>query len=135
MAAETQLKTFEPEIELTDLERTELVQVTSLPGFKVIHKILRNQVDKLALHLINTPAGDKDEVYGRFLQSKTAAQIYQGASDRINAEIASYIASRGSGGVEGDSTESSLDIGEVASKVEDLPNLLGGDNVLEGTDE
>jgi hypothetical protein len=122
---------FEPVIELTDLNRGELAQTCATPGYKVIHKILRNVVDTYVTKHLNTAVENKEAAYASFVQTKTAAQIYQGMTDRINAEIAAAVAKSTDTGVEGDVTETVLDIGEVAS----LPNLLGDvqDDVLEGT--
>jgi len=79
---------------------------------------------------------DEKLAYARFVQSKTAAQIYQGMADRINLELTVAVARSKEGQTEtvGDSTEGLLDLGEIASS--DVPNLLGDyqeDDVLEGT--
>jgi hypothetical protein len=127
---------FEPVIELTDFERGELAQTCATPGFKIIHKILRSEVDKFVVAHMNTPVEDEKLAYARFVQSKTAAQIYQGMADRINLELTVAVARSKEGQIEtvGDSTEGLLDLGEIASS--DVPNLLGEyreDDVLEGT--
>ena len=111
---------FEPVIELTDLNRGELAQTCATPGYKVIHKILRNVVDTYVTKHLNTAVENKEEAYASFVQT-----------DRINAEIAQAVAKSTDTGVEGDVTEAVLDIGEAAS----LPNLLGDyqEDVLEGT--
>jgi hypothetical protein len=127
---------FEPVIELTDLERVELVQTCATSGFKVIHRILRSEVDKFVVAHMNVPVEDKDLAYARFVQSKTAAQIYQGMTDRINLELSVAVARSKEGQIEevGDTTEGLLDIGEASSGMDDLPNLLGDyrDDILEG---
>src|ERR1035437_5572516 len=129
---------FEPVIELTDLERVELVQTCATSGFKVIHRILRSEVDKFVVAHMNTAVEDEKLAYARFVQSKTAAQIYQGMTDRINLELTIAVARSKEDQTEvvGDTTEGLLDIGELASRTEDLPNFLGDyqDETLEGVD-
>ena len=126
---------FEPVIELTDLERVELVQTCATSGFKVIHRILRSEVDKFVVAHMNVAVEDKDLAYARFVQSKTAAQIYQGMTDRINVELSIAVARSKEDQTEvvGDSTEGILDLGEIAAS--NVPNFLGDyqdDDMLEG---
>jgi hypothetical protein len=122
---------FAPAIELDFQKRADLAATAATPGFKVIHEIMRAEVDSFLLAHINTKADNKEAIYASFVLAKTAAQFYEGVSKRINEEVLQYTAGLGNQAPQ-DATEGVLDIGEVASTIADLPNFFGeGDAVID----
>jgi hypothetical protein len=111
---------FAPVVQLDYMDRADLAAMVATPGWKVLHRIMRGEVDKFVLALINTKIGsdDKEEVYNKFLLSKAAAQFYQQVADRVNEETLQYIASKDNTGPI-DSTEGILDIGEQSNPLEE----------------
>lgn len=115
-----EINKFAPVIELTYTDQADLAALVATPGYRVLHKIMRSEVDKFILSLINTKVEgqDKDAVYNKFLLSKAAAQFYQQVTDRINGETLQYVSSQDHRAPV-DETEGILDLGERASTVAD----------------
>ena len=109
--------TFEPNLQLDRNDQAQLCQTYWQPGYKVIHRICRSEVDKFFLALINTPAGDRDAVEAAHKLAKAAAMFYEGITNRINEEVTQFTAAPRTTDTPIDITEAILDIGEyVASR-------------------
>jgi hypothetical protein len=115
-------QTFNPDIHLNAGEQAALTQTAGTPGYTILHRILRAEVDRFVLNLINADAADEKDVYAKHLLAKSAAQFYQGVTERINEEVLQYTSAHRRVGKPQDVTESLLDIGEPASEQEDLEN-------------
>ena len=84
-------KDFNPEVGLDQDEASQLVAITSHPGFKVIQKIFRCGVDQFAVSLLNTDQANKELVLTRHNAARTAAQFYTWVISRINNVKNDYI--------------------------------------------
>jgi hypothetical protein len=115
-------KTYLPEIELTSDERVQLYQTISTPGQAVVMKIFKAVVDGYITRMLNTPDGDKDTVYARFLMTKCAGQLFTLLVNRLNDEVDQYreAAAQNRPQVPIDGTQGILDIGEAPSTYDDL---------------
>lgn len=113
---------IEADNELTGIDRAHLAVWLTEPSFKIVQRILEDEVKKFNINLINaeTPA----EVVVRHGYAKVSAQIYQGLIDRINEEVMIYTKAVRTTDKPVDATEESLDLGDIASVMEDVPNLL-----------
>lgn len=115
---------FNPEYELDHNDRMQLAGIYSQPGFQILQRICGSEVDKFYIKLVNTESDDTAGVLAAHKMYKAAAQFYEGLVRRINEEMIQF-----TGTVvhndkpEPDVTEGTLDFGEFASKVEDLPNV------------
>lgn len=121
---------FTPAVELTYMDQADLAATCATPGYGILHRLMRSEVDKFVLALINTEQGDKEEVYSAFLVSKAAAQFYQGVTNRINQEVIQYTASQGRDSSPIDGTEGILDIGELASNSQDFATQPEEDGII-----
>lgn len=117
---------FTPSIELDYTNRADLAAMCATPGYSVLHRIMRSEVDKFVLAIMNTQATDKEAVFNNFLVMKAAAQFYEGITQRVNGELMQYTA-QGPAPAPVDNTEGVLDIGEVASLQSDFGE---GDSIL-----
>jgi len=81
-------KKYEPELELTQQEVSDLSAVTAHPGFQTILKVARWSVDQFVLEWIN--ASKPEEVLEAHRRAKTAAQFFQSLVDGINYEVNNY---------------------------------------------
>lgn len=116
-----EINKFAPIVQLDYSDRSDLASTVATPGWKIVHRIMRGEVDKFILALINTKiegTDDKDEVYNKFLLSKAAAQFYQQVTDRVNEETLQYVASQNNSGPV-DMTEGILDIGDDSNHLEE----------------
>jgi GTP-dependent phosphoenolpyruvate carboxykinase len=116
---------FTPSLELDYTKRADLAATCATPGYAIIHQIMRCQVDKFVLAIMNTEAKDKDVVFNNFLVMKAAAQFYEGITRHINEELMHYTASSGSKAPV-DGTEGILDIGELPQQ----DDFGAGDSIL-----
>jgi hypothetical protein len=78
---------FTAPLELERHQRAELSDTCNTPGFRWIQKIFEAEIQKFFIALLNMPSGGKEVVEGQRV-AKTAAQLYEGAIQRINAEVA-----------------------------------------------
>lgn len=117
-------QTFNPDIVLDYAEQSALAATAATPGYKVMHRIFRSEVDKFILHLINANASDERDVLSRHYLAKSAAQFYHGVTARINEEVTQYTNGEKPNQVQQDATEGLLDIGERASTFDDLDEDL-----------
>lgn len=107
---------FKPEISLERHQLAALAQTCSSPGYKVIHLIVRSEVDKFVLDLINSPSEEEAKVLEKHRVSKVAAMLYEGVTKRINYEVQRYTQASQQPGEPIDPTEGVLDFGPHASR-------------------
>lgn len=111
---------FNPDIVLEYNERALVVQTVATPGYAIINRIMRSEVDKFIVDLINAPENDDKTVVARHKLSKAAAQFYTAVTGRVNYEIQQYTAAQGGSGKPVDLTEGVIDIGDPASTIDDF---------------
>lgn len=115
---------FEPDVQLEYGERSHLAAWAAMPGHQIYHRLARAEVHKFIVHLINADSANREEIYSRHLLSKAAAQFYEGLTKRVNNEVYQYTAAPRASDKPVDATENVLDIGEIAERFENFPNLL-----------
>lgn len=107
---------FTPEVELSNEDRSQLAHTMATQGFAIINRIMRSEVDKFVVDLINVSEADAEMVVAKHRLSKAAAQYYQGIISRLNAESQQYLREAGAAAQPViDPTEGLIDMGEVAS--------------------
>lgn len=111
---------FNPDMTLDSRDRAYLGQMMALPGYKVMHRLFRAELDKFFVVLLNTRAGDGDDVLAAHKMAKAAAMFYEGVTNRINEEVMQYTAAPRSTDKPIDITESVLDLGDVSRGDDDL---------------
>lgn len=77
---------FTAPLELERHDRAALSDTCNTPGFRVIQKIFEDEVQKFFTVLMNLESGTDKVLEGQRV-AKTAAQLWQGGIDRINAEV------------------------------------------------
>jgi hypothetical protein len=80
---------FIEDIELEHHQRAELADTCNTPGFKTVQKIFDAEVQKFFVALMNLPSGSDQVIEGHRV-AKVAAQLWEGAAQRINAEVGQY---------------------------------------------
>lgn len=120
---------FNPDYQLERVEQAALASVVPTDGFRVIHRIMKSEVDKFVVRMINTDPANEKTVIAAHLLSKAAAQFYQGVINRINEEITIYHHAPKASDKPVDITEGLIDLGEAVSN---LPNIdiLGGEEIV-----
>ena len=113
---------IEADIELTGIERAHLAVWLTDPSFKIVQKLLEDEVKKFNISLIN--AVDPEQVVIRHSYAKVAAQIYLGLINRIQTEVELYTKAPKPSDKPIDPTEESLDLGDIAEAMFDVPNLM-----------
>lgn len=78
---------FPKELKLEKHQRAELSDTCNTPGFRWIQAIFEDEVQKFFIALINLPTGGEPVIEGQRV-AKVAAQVYEGAMQRVNAEVA-----------------------------------------------
>jgi hypothetical protein len=111
---------FNPDLVLGHNERAAVMQTIATPGYTVIHRLMRAEVDKFIVNLINAPEEDEKTVAARHKLVKAAAQFYQAITERINFEAVLYKAAVAAEGDPVDLTEGILEMGAPASRYSDL---------------
>ena len=114
---------FNPDLRLEHEERALLVQLTAMPGYPILHRIFKAEVDKFIVHLINVPEADDEAVLAAHKLVKAAAQFYSGVTNNINEQVLEYTGAMVPGKKAVDVTEGILDI--------DLDNRIKRDIVRE----
>lgn len=121
---------YNPEVEFEHSERGEIAQTVASPGYRHITRIMRSEVDKFLLALLNVPEDDERAIIAKHRLSKAAAQVVQGITNRVNAEVQEFTAAVRAIGPPIDVTEGLVDLGPAASTLADLETdnemLLGG---------
>lgn len=103
--------TFEPALALDRGEQALLTQMYYQPGYKILHRVFRAEVDKFFLALVNTPADDIEAVVAAHKLAKAAAMFYEGITNRVNEEVLQFSAAPKASDAPIDIT-SVLDIGD-----------------------
>ena len=101
---------FEPEIALDERDRSNLASVVVMPGYRVLHRLLRAEVDRFILALINTDAKDDAGVIAAHRLAKAAAQFYEGVTSRVNEIVRNHLESSRQDEKPIDITENLLDL-------------------------
>lgn len=110
------MEKFDPDLRLDYLEKAHLHQVYAMPGYHVMHRLFRSEVDKFIVALINTDPSEPEKVITAQLLAKAAAQFYTGITNRINEEIVQYTAAPRAGDKPVDLTEGMLDMETLAEE-------------------
>lgn len=117
-----------PDLELGRAEQAHLVQTYHSEGYRIMHRIMRAEVDKFIVAMVNANPADREEVCARHVTAKAAAQFFEGVTRRINEEVTQYTAAPTPDDKPIDVTEGILDLGYLAEQLEELPhNILGGE--------
>ncbi len=111
---------FNPQVELHSHQKASLAAMCATDGYPVLHILLRSIVDQYMIDVQNVEIHNTDEIVAKVMVSKTAAQLYTAITERINQEVAMYMATMPDNEGPIDATESLLDIGPLASKFRDL---------------
>lgn len=111
---------FEPEISLEHSDRAMVAQTVATPGWKIINRILRSEVDKYLIALINVDESDDKAIVAAHKLSKAAAQVYAASMARVNYEVQQFIAVSGTPAEPVDITEGLIDLGPASSTLADL---------------
>jgi hypothetical protein len=117
---------FNPEVNMSHDQRGQIAHTIASPGFVHINQIMRAEVDKFVIDLINVPEDNDAMVVAKHKLSKAAAQFYQLVINRLNSEANQFIrdASESSAPIV-DPTEGLIDLGEHAQAGDDPLDLLG----------
>lgn len=107
-----QKRGFEPEIILDHTQRSEVANTVLTPGYQHINRIMRAEVDKVIIDLINVDEDDDALVLAKHKLSKAAAQFFQRVVNRINHEVEVYRSTIAEVGEPVDMTEGIIDLGE-----------------------
>lgn len=118
------MEKYEPELDIDDGEAGTLVSFMSHPGFLVWQKVRKAEFQKFFTKLMNTDSVSEDQVLENFRVAKIAAQLYQGETNTLNEIRVQYTSAPRDMDKPVDVTEGILDIGHLASQLEDVPNLL-----------
>lgn len=84
---------FNPDLMLDHNERGLLAQLLSMPGYEVMHKVFRSEVDKFFVALINADPANTNEVVAKQITAKAAAQFYTAITGRLKNEVVDYVSS------------------------------------------
>jgi hypothetical protein len=121
------LNQIEPQLQLGHTDRAHLVAIYAMEGYKVLNRIMRSEVDKFVVDVINADPAEPKKVLSKQLVMKAAAQFYAGITDRVNEEVTLYTSQPRPGDKPVDMTEGLLDLGALTEQLEEVPNLLGGE--------
>lgn len=118
---------MQPELALTHGDRAFLTATAATDGYKVIHRIMRTEVDKFILALVNADPSQPEQVLTRHLLAKAAAQFYAASTERINEEILQYTGAPKASDKPLDMTAGLIDLcdEDIEAAITDVENLLG----------
>lgn len=122
---------FNPVVRLTHDQRALLAHTIATPGFVFINAIMRSEVDKFIIDLINVDEDDDKAVIAKHKMSKAAAQFYEMVIARFNMEAQQFMREAGQPTEPIDPTEGMIDIGEYAKPGDQDNDLLAGFDVNE----
>jgi hypothetical protein len=108
--------------ELTGIERAHLAQWLTEDSFKIVQKLMEDQIKKFNLDLVN--ASKTEDIIVKHNLAKSAAQFYQMLIERISQEVLIYTQAPKSTDKPKDVTESILDLDDIAAAMSEVPNLL-----------
>lgn len=103
---------FEPDLYLDRGDQAQLSQLVYLPGYKVLHRLFRSEVDKFFVVLLNTDADDDHAVVAAHKMAKAAAMFYEGVTNRVNEEVMQFTNAPRANDTPVDLTEAVLDLGD-----------------------
>lgn len=115
---------FNPDLQLSGHEQGALAMTIASEGWKVAQSIMRNEVDKFVLVLLNTETTDEKAILDAHRNAKLTAMLLEGIVRRISHEVDNYVSSRPNVKPIGDITENILDIGAPASTQEEYDQDL-----------
>lgn len=110
---------FNPDLRLDHGDRALLGQLTVMPGYKIMHRIFRSEVDKFFVALINADPAEPEQVVSKQLTAKAAAMFYEQVTNRINEEVMQYTNAPRANATPVDMTEGILDLLSMASLEEE----------------
>lgn len=111
---------FNPEVVLEHSDRAAIAATVVSDGYRVIHRLMRSEVDKFVIDLINADPSNGKKVWACHLLAKAAAQFYEGLTARINQEVQQYTGAIRNPGPPVDATEGLIDLGPLSSTFADL---------------
>lgn len=114
---------FNPEVNLNHEERGQLSFTVATPGFNHINRIMRAEVDKFIVDLINVAEDNDKMVIAKHKGAKFVAQFFERIVSRLNEETNQFIRERGDDSRPVDLTEGLIDLGE---NTENTSSLLEG---------
>lgn len=115
---------IDPEFRLSHGERAQLAAIVPHPGFHIYQRLMRSEVDKFIVAMINANPAEPQEVLTKHLLAKSAAQFLEGVSHRVTEEVEQYTHAPRATDKPKDITEGILDLGDFAEQFADVPNLL-----------
>jgi len=128
-------KSFEPEVVLDHTERALVAHAVATNGFPIIHRLIRSEVDKFIVGLINTGVENEAAIVANHRLAKAAAQVYTAFMNRINFEVEAFRAAVAKVGDPVDVTEGTIDLGAPASTQSDLDDDLSNEFEIIEEDE
>lgn len=121
-------KTFMPDFQPNAQECASLYEIYRQPGFQVLQRMFRSQVDMFAKAAMNLPLDAPDSVVAaHHRQAKAAVQFYSGVAEQIDVALNTYrFAVQPPMQPEDavDDTEGVLDMDSIASTINELPVLF-----------
>lgn len=116
-------KRMTPDYETNHGERASLFATTVTPGFDVLQHIMGSVCLKFQeKHMLTNP-GTAEATQAHYM-AKAAAQFYETVISRVNHELLLYTNAPKAGDAPEDPTDV-LDMGEISSAFDGMPNLLG----------
>ena len=116
---------FNPEVQLSHDARAQLAHTMATPGFILVNKIMRAEVDKFIIRLIKVDETDENAVLASHRLSKAAAMFYQLVIDRLNSEVQQFMYEATEPSKPSDPTAGLIDLGESAPDIPDTDLLAG----------
>lgn len=74
-------------VRLNDVERSQLHVIIRTEGFKILKRIMEDEVEKFKVRLLNASGTKPEEVLEAHNRAKAAAQFCVGVFNTINAEM------------------------------------------------
>jgi len=114
---------IDPEVELDQLERTDLVMMYNSKGWQVFqNKIMLSIVEQFRVDLDNADPAKPNEVMAKHALSRAAGIVYTKILTRVVNEVMQNVESKKT-----DPQESApgVDMDDIESATKDMPNLLG----------
>lgn len=121
-------KTFMPDFQPNAQECASLHEIYRQPGFQVLQRMFRSQVDMFAKAAMNLPLDTPDSVVAaHHRQAKAAVQFYAGVAEQIDIALNTFrFQSQAPMQPEDakDDTSEVLDLDDVAGALDELPILF-----------
>jgi hypothetical protein len=113
----------DPDFELTNVERSELVMTFNSRGWRVVDKIILAVVEQFRVDLDNADQANPKEVMGKHALSKAASIVATKLLTRVQSEAVLLNELRKSAGPQ--EATPGLEMDAIDEAVANLPNLLG----------